>query len=74
MNGEGFVLLRKKLSCVSERDPAILRKKYAAEMGPILKEYFNASWVTSVDLGGVNTFVLWAGTSLLLRRSKLDPV
>ncbi|NPC59405.1 CmcJ/NvfI family oxidoreductase, partial [Caenimonas soli] len=50
---EGFVLVQHKLSCLNERDPDILRKKYMEEMVPFIKDYFKASWVQTVDLGGV---------------------
>lgn len=53
LDTEGFILIQHKVSCVNERDPEILRKKYLEEMIPFIKSYFNASWVTTVDLGGL---------------------
>lgn len=49
---EGFTLIQSKMSCINDRDPEILRKKYLEEMGAFVKDYFKASWVTTVDLGG----------------------
>ncbi|MCC8960055.1 hypothetical protein H8B02_43630 [Bradyrhizobium sp. Pear77] len=53
LDREGFTLIQHKVSCANERDPAILRKNYLEEMVPFIKDYFNASWVTTADLGGV---------------------
>lgn len=49
---EGFKLINRKLSCLDERNPETLRKKYMEEMVPFIKDYFSASWVTTADLGG----------------------
>ncbi|WP_342709979.1 CmcJ/NvfI family oxidoreductase [Bradyrhizobium sp. B124] len=51
---EGFIILRHELSCLNERDPDLLSKKYLEEMVPLLKDYFKASWVQTADLGGIN--------------------
>lgn len=53
LDNEGFVLVQHKISCATERDPDVFKTKYLEEMVPFIKDYFNASWVTTVDLGGV---------------------
>ncbi|KRP91011.1 hypothetical protein AOQ73_25045 [Bradyrhizobium pachyrhizi] len=53
LDKEGFVRIQHKVACVNERNPDILRKKYLEEMVPFIKDYFKASWVQTVDLGGV---------------------
>jgi hypothetical protein len=50
---EGFKTVAHKISCANERDPEVLRRKYLEEMAPFIHDYFKASWVTTVDLGGV---------------------
>lgn len=52
LDREGFSLIPHKMSC-DERDPETFKKKYLEEMVPFIKDYFNASWVATVDLGGV---------------------
>ncbi|WP_082653929.1 CmcJ/NvfI family oxidoreductase [Bradyrhizobium pachyrhizi] len=53
LDQEGFTLIQHKMPCVNESDPDILRKKYLEEMVPFIKDYFDASWVQTVDLGGL---------------------
>ncbi|MFQ3459003.1 CmcJ/NvfI family oxidoreductase [Bradyrhizobium sp. UFLA01-814] len=53
LDKEGFALIQRKLSCANERDPEAFKRKYLEEMVPFIKDYFSASWVTTVDLGGV---------------------
>ncbi|MCC8951511.1 hypothetical protein H8A97_42435 [Bradyrhizobium sp. Arg62] len=50
---EGFALIQHKMPCASERDPDLFKKSYLEAMVPFIKDYFNASWVTTVDIGGV---------------------
>ncbi|MCC8960120.1 hypothetical protein H8B02_43985 [Bradyrhizobium sp. Pear77] len=52
LDREGFALVKHKMSCLNERNPEILRRKYLEEMVPFVKDYFKASWVTPMDLGG----------------------
>ncbi|MCP1838547.1 hypothetical protein ACVIHI_000088 [Bradyrhizobium sp. USDA 4524] len=54
LDEEGFALIQHKMACANEREPDIFKKKYLEEMVPFIKDYFNASWVTTTDLGGVN--------------------
>ncbi|MCC8968590.1 hypothetical protein H8A95_41515 [Bradyrhizobium sp. Pear76] len=53
LDREGFILIQHKASSVTESDPVILAEKYQHEMLPFIKDYFNASRVTTVDVGGV---------------------
>lgn len=53
LDREGFKLVKHKASSVSEPDPEIMAQKYLAEMVPFIKDYFNASRVATVDVGGV---------------------
>ncbi|MFE3001050.1 CmcJ/NvfI family oxidoreductase [Nocardia sp. NPDC059246] len=54
LDREGFILVPHPMPCGEERDPDVLKRNYLKEMVPFVKEYFNASWVTTTDLGGVN--------------------
>lgn len=47
LDREGFTLIQHKVSCVSERDPNVLRDRYLKEMVPFIQSYFNASWVVA---------------------------
>ncbi|MCP3419599.1 hypothetical protein NLM16_36390 [Bradyrhizobium brasilense] len=53
LDREGFALIQHKIACANERDPEVFKRKYLEEMVPFIKDYFNASWVSSADLGGV---------------------
>ncbi|MCC8957519.1 hypothetical protein H8B02_29975 [Bradyrhizobium sp. Pear77] len=53
LDKEGFTLIQHKMSCLNEHDPQVLRKKYLEELVPFVKDYFNASWVATADVGGV---------------------
>ncbi|MGY4362901.1 hypothetical protein ACVWZR_002083 [Bradyrhizobium sp. i1.3.1] len=59
---EGFTVVKRRMSCVNERDPETLRKKYVEEMVPFIKDYFKASWVQTVDLGGVTIRSIGGGS------------
>lgn len=52
LDKEGFRLIQHKMPCANERDPAIMRKKYTDEMVLLIQDYFKASRVMPVDLGG----------------------
>lgn len=42
---EGFTLVQHKISCANERNPETMYDRYLEEMVPLIKNYFNASWV-----------------------------
>jgi len=50
---EGLALIKRKVPSLSESDPKDLRKRYLDDMVPFIKDYFKASWVNTVDLGGL---------------------
>ncbi|MBT1517522.1 hypothetical protein KIP88_45410 [Bradyrhizobium sp. SRL28] len=45
LDREGFTLVQHNLSCANAQDPDAMRDKYLEEMVPLIKDYFNASWV-----------------------------
>jgi hypothetical protein len=52
LDREGFVVVKHSISCALEPDPDVFRRKYVEEVTPFIQDYFKASWVTSLDLGG----------------------
>ncbi|WP_247483753.1 CmcJ/NvfI family oxidoreductase [Bradyrhizobium sp. 15] len=53
LDREGFTVVKHKSSSLNERDPEIMAQNYLDEMVPFIKDHFNASWVNTVDVGGV---------------------
>src|SRR5215472_4083821 len=53
LDREGFVLVQHKANSVTEPDPEIMTRNYLDEMKSFIKDYFNATWVAGVDVGGV---------------------